>query len=94
LLTNQIKILNDGIAAIEAAGNLSAAEKARLILLVKAVRLQPTYMILKNYGSYYPGALVGRYYYALDFFADVDEIGVIYASEPLTVSALKTRYGI
>lgn len=90
LLENMIKIINDGIDAVENS-DLSREEKDKLVLKLRKVRLTPSSMLLKNYGSYYVG---DRKPFAQYFFAECEACGVQRITETLTMEQYKADYGL
>lgn len=91
-LQKQVAVLDAGIAAVENDAALSASEKNALIKRIKAVRIVPKNMILKNYAFYFDNADIERYYYAVDFFNDCAEIGITHYREGQTIDVLKKQY--
>ncbi len=73
-----VRLLENGIKAVENNSSLSSTEKGGTIYKLEEVMITPMCMILRNYNSYY---LDGKIDYAIKFFDLVDAHGVKYLGE-------------
>ncbi len=77
-LNGIVRLLENGIKAVENDPSLSETEKGGTVYKLEGVLITPMRMILRNYNSYY---LDGKIDYAIKFFDIVDAHGIKYFGE-------------
>ena len=91
-LTGAINMLQKEIDRVNADETLVKGEKNELVKRLWQAQIQPEYMVLHNYDSYYDPS--GKKDFAKQWFAKVDALGIQYYSEGGSVNSLKTALGV
>lgn len=92
LLEQACRYIETAITEVNADSSLSVAEKQDLTVKLTKVLVQPQFMILKNFDSYYDSSLKSAF--AKKFFDNCNLVGIVNCSEGHTMDWYKDQFDL